>query len=263
MTEDYATPQKLAMYLEAGWSDFLFEQPSNSITSKRETKPGIDDELVKPVFFQEVARLAKSWANEIALEIRSVCDIGGGTGRTIYELDREISGIDNLTLVEPSAAFCHWAGMLLASEIPLPDLPMVNTAAGPIYVSASGRPAPIPLGADRLKILNKNLEECAGLKNFDLVTCLNVVDRHHQPKDMISHIKDIMSPSGLLIISSPFDFDQNSTPDEDSWIDDLDSLFDNSWETIGESELFYEFRPFNRKWTRYSSQVLGKRRKTK
>jgi len=261
MTEDYATPQRLAMYLESGWSDFLFEQPNSRLASKDETTPGPYIELVKPVFFQEVARLAKIWTDEIALSITSVCDIGGGTGRAIYELDRQISGIGSLALVEPSATFCHWAEMLLASRAPLPDLPMVNTAVGPIYVPANGRPEPIPLAEDRLKILNKNLEACTGLKNFDLVTCFNVVDRHPRPEDMIFHIKEIMSPEGLLILSSPFDFDQNSTPDEDSWIDNLDSLFDNSWETIGESELFYEFRPFNRKWTRYSSQVLGKRRK--
>lgn len=249
------------MYLEAGWSDFLFVQPISGIAVQSETTPGPHSELVKPVFFQEIAGLAKNWTDAIALDVRKVCDIGGGTGRAIYELDLQIPGIDKLALVEPSATFCNWAAMLLASESKLPDLPKVDTAVGPIYVPASGRPAPIPLAADRLKILNRNLEECVDLKNFDLVTCLNVVDRHHRPEDMIFYIKEIMSPDGLLILSSPFDFDQSSTPDENSWINDLDSLFDNSWETIGETELFYEFRPFNRKWTRYSSQVLGKRRK--
>jgi SAM-dependent methyltransferase len=258
-TEDYATPQRLAMYLEAGWSDFLLAPPSGSSTSHANGSPCPLDEFVKPTFFQQVATLAGNWANAISLEVTSVCDVGGGTGRTIFELERQFSNLHKLVLVEPSLTFCEWAGLLLASEDPLPDLPQVDTAAGPKIVSPYRRPTPISMATERLTILNRNLEECGDLKNFDLVTCLNVVDRHKQPKEIISNIKKIMSPGGLLVLSSPFDFHASSTPDESSWIEDLNTLFDNSWENVGESEVFYEFRPFKRKWTRYSSQVVGKR----
>lgn len=258
-TEDYATPQRLAMYLEAGWSDFLLAPSSGSSTSQVNDSPCPLDEFVEPTFFQEVATLAGTWANAVSLEVTSVCDVGGGTGRTIFELERQFSNLHKLVLVEPSLTFCEWAGLLLASEDPLPDLPQVDTAAGPKIVSPNRRPTPISMATERLTILNKNLEECEDLKIFDLVTCLNVVDRHKQPKEIISNIKTIMSPGGLLVLSSPFDFHASSTPDESSWIEDLNTLFDTSWEHVGESEVFYEFRPFNRKWTRYSSQVVGKR----
>jgi SAM-dependent methyltransferase len=258
-TEDYATPQRLAMYLEAGWSDFLLTPPRGNSTTHVNVSPCSIEEFVKPTFFQEVATLARNWANAVSLEVTSVCDVGGGTGRTIFELEHQFPNLHKLALVEPSLTFCEWAGLLLASENPLPDLPQVDTAAGPKLVSAYRKPTPISMATERLTILNKNLEECGDLKDFDLVTCLNVVDRHKQPKEIVSNIKKIMSPGGLLILSSPFDFHTNSTPDESGWIEDLDTLFDTSWENVGKSEVFYEFRPFNRKWTRYSSQVIGKR----
>jgi hypothetical protein len=70
-----------------------------------------------------------------------------------------------------------------------------------------------------------------------------------------------MNDDGLLVLSCPFDFDQKSTPDVGTWIDDLNTLFagTSSWSHVGEDELFYEFRSFNRSWTRFSAQVVGKR----
>jgi hypothetical protein len=70
-----------------------------------------------------------------------------------------------------------------------------------------------------------------------------------------------MNDDGLLVLSCPFDFDQKSTPDVGTWIDDLNTHFagTSSWSHVGEDELFYEFRSFNRSWTRFSAQVVGKR----
>ena len=257
--EDYATPQRLAMYLEAGWSDFLLPPPNCNPASNDNVSPNPLGEYVKPVFFQKAATLARSWANAVSLNAMSACDVGGGTGRAIFELERQFPRLNRLVLVEPSRTFCKWAELLLASKESLPDLPSVNSAVGPKMVSPHRRPPPLANASDRLTILNTRLEDCGDLVGFDLVICLNVVDRHRQPQDIVSRIGRMMNSGGLLVLSSPFDFHHSSTPEVKWRIEDLNTLFDDSWENVGEDELFYEFRFFNRNWTRFNSQVVGRR----
>ena len=50
-----------------------------------------------------------------------------------------------------------------------------------------------------------------------------------------------MNDNGLLILSYPFDFDEQSTPNAESWVDDLDTLIEglDSWDDVGEDELSY------------------------
>ena len=106
-TEDYATPQRLAMYLESGWSDFLLTPPGETSALPDKIRPLLVGEVGKPTFFQEVASLARNWSYAISLNVSRVCDIEGGTGRTIFELDRQFPKLSNLTLVEPSLTFCN------------------------------------------------------------------------------------------------------------------------------------------------------------
>ncbi len=257
--DDYATPQRLAMYLEAGWSDYLLAPLDRNPVPHNGMSPSPLNEYVKLAFFQTAATLAWSWANAISLNVVSVCDIGGGTGRGIFELERQFPRSNRLVLVEPSHTFCEWAELLLASQEPLPDLPLVNSAAGPKMVPANSRPPPIARASSRLTVLNAGLEDCSDLRGFDLVQCHNVVDRHQRPQDIVPLVGNMMNPGGLFILSSPLDFHEHSTPDIECWIEDLKSLFDDSWEHVGEDELFYEFRFFNRNWTRFCSQVVGRR----
>ena len=245
------------MYLEAGWSDFLLLPPDCNAASHGDASAALLHEFVKPVFFQKVASLARTWANTIYLDVTSVCDVGAGTGRAIFELERQFRRLNRLVLLEPSLIFSEWAELLLASNEPLPDMPLVTSAGGLKMVSPHHRPPPIPRASDRINVLNRRLEDCRDLGGFDLVTCLNVIDRHKRPQDVVSRIAEMMNPGGFLVLSSPFDFSESSTPDVECWIEDLNTLFDDSWEIVGKDELFYEFRPFNRKWTRYSSQVVA------
>lgn len=258
--EDYATSQRLAMYLEAGWSDFLFEMDSAQVNEKSLSPNPLRD-WVKPDFFRAAATLAHSWASDASTYARSVCDIGGGTGRAIFELERRFPRLQRLVLVEPSRRFCEWAQLLLASDNNLPEIPVVNSVGNPQWISPRGRPPPIRRAAQRLTIRNGTLEGYKPEGGFDLVTCLNVIDRHPNPMQLVPRIGELMNDNGLLLLSSPFDFSETFTPNVECWIDDLNTLFQGvgSWEHVGEDQLFYEFRLFNRKWTRYCSQIVGKR----
>lgn len=259
--DDYATLERLAIHLENGWSDFLFDTSNhrNHTNSSRYPHPLLD--RVPPDFFREVGALAWCWARDISLKPRSLCDVGGGTGRAIFELEAKFPGLRRLVLLEPSGRFCEWASRLLSSDGELPEVPIVNRTGVPSWVSAESRPPPLPNADSRLTVVNTTLERFEPRTGFDLVTCLNVVDRHSCPAALISGLGGLMNDNGLLILSSPFDFQEQSTPNRDYWIDDLGNLFADteSWSHVAEDEVFYEFRAFNRSWTRFCSQVVGRR----
>lgn len=258
---DYATPTRTAIYLEIGWSDFLF---GTSIGVEENNGLLYTDPLrdcVPPRFPREVAALARTWATDISLDARCHCDVGGAVGRTVFEIERRFSELDQLVLVEPSERFCEWARLLLSSDAKPPDVPIVDRVGSPRSVTPRKRPAPIPRANERLTIVNETLEHYHPKNGFDLVTCLNVVDRHPCPAEVVNGIGRLMNDNGLLVLSCPFDFDERSTPDVESWVDDLNTLFvgTESWTHVGQDEIFYEFRSHNRNWTRFSSQVVGKR----
>jgi SAM-dependent methyltransferase len=259
--EDYATPERLAIYLEIGWSDFLFETPRVNVSDNGRPYPNPLCDRVPPNFPLAVATLARSWAKDISLDARSLCDVGGATGRTIFEFERQFSGLEQLVLVEPSGRFCEWARRLLSSDGKLPQVPLVDRVGSPRWVAPRTRPPPISRANERLTIVNETLERYQPQSGFDLITCLNVVDRHPCPSEVVDSIGRLMNDDGLLVLSCPFDFDQKSTPDVGVWIDDLNALFagTSSWSHVGEDEVFYEFRSHNRSWTRFSAQVVGKR----
>ena len=259
--EDYATPVRLAIYLEIGWSDFLFDAPKGKANDNGMPYPNPLRDVVSPQFPRAVAALARSWAEGIALDAQNICDVGGATGRTVFELERQFPESERLVLVEPSKRFCEWALRLLSSDCPLPEFPIVDRVDAPRWVSARSRPPPLARAAERLTVVNETLEGYRPSQGFDLITCLNVVDRHPCPSALVNSIGRLMNDGGLLVLSCPFDFDEISTPDPEAWLDDLNVLFAGSsdWTHVGEDEVCYEFRSHNRSWTRFSAQLVGKR----
>ena len=72
------------------------------------------------------------------------CDVGGGTGRAIFEIDRCFPAIERLVLVEPSRRFCDWARLLLMSDDDLPEIPEVGAAGSTRLVLAARCPLALP-----------------------------------------------------------------------------------------------------------------------
>ena len=107
---DYATLLRLAIYFEVAWSDYLFGDRSPDRAGRNYPNPRTDQPT--PCFFQSAVRLANEWAGNARLNVRSICDIGGSTGRAIYEADKLFPHLDRLALVEPSEQFCLWAERL-------------------------------------------------------------------------------------------------------------------------------------------------------
>ena len=175
-------------------------------------------------------------------------------------MERTLPALQRLLLVEPSTLFCEWAERLLASGAELPPVPVVDRSGAQKLVAVVTRPPPIANAHERLSIVNESLEDYHPQGRFDLVTCLNVLDRHPSPRLLAEELPRLMSDRGLLVVSCPFDFREESTPDKEQWVGDLNELFTNDqWEHVGADELFYEYRASNRQWTRLCAQVVGKR----
>lgn len=260
MAGSNTSTDRLAIYLETGWSDYLLDPSSVTATSQDLPYPNPLASFVSPDFHYRIATLTREWAGSQAANIKSYCDIGGATGRALFEIDRNFTGLERLTLVEPSRTFCGWAERLLTSSDELPEFPALMGPAGPRLVKAFSRPAPLPEAEARVRIVNQTLERFQTDEKFDLVTCLNMIDRHPYPRTLISSLANILADGGLLVISSPFDFRVATTPDRADWIDDLKELFRSpGWQTVGEEQVYYEFRSSNRKWTRFIAQVVGAR----
>ena len=261
--DDYATPDRLAIYLEIGWSDYLYGTKPGSRSGDEPGYPNPRQDRVPPTFPVAAINLAKQWAQTLSLDPRSVCDVGGATGRALFEFDRQFPSLERLVLVEPSKRFCEWARRLLASDEALPEVPLADRIGTPKWVSPKARPRPIEGAPERVSIVNAPLELYTPDRGFDLVSCFNVIDRHPRPSELVKTLGGLLSDGGLLVLSSPFDFRAASTPDPASWIDDLNALFadTDSWSYVGEDELYYEYRLHDRSWTRLCAQVVAKHRR--
>ena len=259
--DEYADSLREAIYLEIGWSDFLFQRSSHSTTAENAAYPNPLYDLVAPSFYQEIAGLVEAWVRKCSLIPNNYCDIGGGPGRTIHEIGARFPNLNQLVLAEPSKIFCDWARRLLIPDGQPPEVPMLRTGGLPVWNPPHSWPPPIPQARNRISIVNKSVEELTEDSRFDLITCLNVVDRHPDPSSVISTISKHMNENGLLVLSSPMDFRSDTTPEQANWIDDLNTLFsrNDTWSHVGQCELLYEYRSSSRSWTRLCSQVVAKR----
>ena len=81
---------------------------------------------------------------------------------------------------------------------------------------------------------------------FDLITCLNVLDRTARPRQLLRRMHDRLEPGGRLLLAlalpyKPFFFRGNSTPEplerlacpESSWEDAVNSLVERELEPLG------------------------------
>lgn len=262
--EDYATPNRLAMYLEMGWSDFLLPSELTSRSQRMSGWPDPNRDAVRPDFYTSVANLCLEWCTASKVLVGSTCDIGAATGRLSYELAARMISLKEIVAVEPSIGFSDWARILLCEDKPLPPIPQLGPIGRERFAPAVSRPKPISSTSSiSVSVVTATSEQYTSQKReFDLVTCLNVVDRHPEPISLVDSLSKLVKPSGILVCSSPLDFQSKCMTNGEAWTDSLHEFFSsNQWDQIGEAEVYYEFRYYNRVWTRFNCQVICKRKR--
>jgi SAM-dependent methyltransferase len=92
---------------------------------------------------------------------------------------------------------------------------------------------------------------------FQCVLCLNLIDRVPHPKRVIEEITRVLSPTGLLLISDPYEWEEEYTAPAE-WIADMRDLFPQSdWEMILEKERDpFTIQVYDRKVSTYVNHTI-------
>lgn len=254
----YASLEYLAIYLRAEWADILFPGDYRAAEEPPILEP---DSLIgdgRPGhFYRRFAAITSAWAGQLGLAPQRICDVGGSTGRLVFELAGRLPDAVELVLAEPSAAFCTWARRLLLAEEFDRWVPMPDGVSRPTHRRTEIACLPKPMqNAFVYNLTAPNVPRPAGY--FDIVSCANVLDRVDDPPALVSDLRHLLRPGGLLVISSPLHFDANYTS-KDRWISDVREALDPAGWSVADRQLDvrYELWQNRRRIISYLSQVVG------
>ncbi|HSR74867.1 MAG TPA: 5-histidylcysteine sulfoxide synthase, partial [Sulfurovum sp.] len=144
---------------------------------------------------------------------RKAFDIGCATGRSTFELARvfeEVTGVDFSARFIQEAQRLKENGLLrytMPTEGELEAFHEVNLAA-------------FGLEEVRHKVSFWQADACnlkPLYKNFDLIFAGNLIDRLYDPKKFLDSLASRVNEGGLLILTSPYTWQEESTPKE-KWI---------------------------------------------
>ena len=283
----YETDAQVAGIIEAQWSDYFVKGDADvpvfdpivdlspivatpSVAAAIVSVPIAAMHPARPSFFCEVAALTAETIRANSGSARSVGDVGGGAGRFLFEISKLFGGLEKKVLIEPSRRLADVAGRFLNEtevEIELPAVTAIRSA------SQNGSPrnvlpckvravTPRHIDSRQTEICCTTLEEFPGQdEQFDLLACLNVMDRHPSPPKLISGLRSHLQTGGFLVLASPFEFIPELMPDEGDVISDMDEILaPGEWVTLAKKNVNYEVRPFERKLVRYCVQVVVARK---
>jgi SAM-dependent methyltransferase len=187
-------------------------------------------------------------------------DIGGATGRLIYEWLTAFPKTAEAFYCEPSAMLAEWGENLLSGNRQ-EWMPIVHERDRPSFQRVAGWPSPIAL--DRLKMSRARAE---GLPRpeayFDVATSLNVIDRVADPSEYVRTVARLVRPDGYLALATPFDWKTEYTS-RNKWVEDVTVLLPPDWEAVQSRDLEYDIRSTHRDVQRYLSQLIIARRRRK
>jgi ubiquinone/menaquinone biosynthesis C-methylase UbiE len=72
---------------------------------------------------------------------------------------------------------------------------------------------------------------------FDFIAGVNLLDRTRSPKKAISEMARVLKPRGRLLITCPYDWRREFTPDENEWTRNMKTLFDDQgWKVLNDAD---------------------------
>lgn len=254
----YADPAYTARYVEAEWGDLVLRHAR--FPQGHGAPFGFEDRNVR--FYTEIVRMLKKNLSPIAsLRLSRVADVGCASGRLVREFCEQFGEVESVYGFEPSANLCMLARQMVLGEA-LPDqLPVSSLTTGGLLwldVTPELRQAARSSAAiSKVRFVEATAEEVLDSAGcFDLVLCLNVLDRHPDPTDLVGTLLQLTRIGGHLCICSPLEWQDSATARE-YWKDSVcDFLLPEQWEIADEQDVDYKFRVNNRRIVHYSSQVV-------
>jgi SAM-dependent methyltransferase len=194
-------------------------------------KKGDKDCLTEP-YYQAMLRMLFPYMQP---EMTAL-DLGCALGRMSFELANHTRG--TVVGIDTSHEFitaCHQIGANQHEAItyPVPPQPKVS------FLMADAQELPF---ADTA---------------FQCVLCLNLIDRVSHPKRVIEEITRVVSATGILLISDPYDWeDEHTAPAER--VENMHDLFPHSqWELMHEEDRVpFTLLVYDRKISTYANHTL-------
>jgi ubiquinone/menaquinone biosynthesis C-methylase UbiE len=166
----------------------------------------------------------------------NVLDMGCALGRMSFELAKQTPG--NAVGIDTSQEFitaCHEIAANQNESVAYPVPPQAKVS----FLIADAQELPFT-------------EQV-----FQCVLCLNLIDRVAHPKNVIAEITRVLSPTGLLLISNPYDWEEEHTAPSE-WMADMRDLFSHTaWETVLEKDRVpFTIQVYDRKISTYANHTL-------
>ncbi len=189
-TNPYTTDSIISQYCHFGWGDNVF---------------GVEN------YPSACAKIALEYMKDKSK--RKAFDIGCAIGRSTFELAR---GFDEVIGVDFSARFVQEAESLKQNAVLRYTMP----TEGELESFYEVRLANFDLEKERSKVSFWQADAC-NLKpiyrGFDLIFAGNLIDRLYDPKKFLDSMAERLNDGGLLILTSPYTWQEESTPKE-KWI---------------------------------------------
>jgi ubiquinone/menaquinone biosynthesis C-methylase UbiE len=165
-----------------------------------------------------------------------VLDLGCALGRMSFELAKQTLG--KVVGIDTSHEFltaCHQLANNQHESVAYP----VPSQANVSFLRADAQELPFPDNA------------------FQCVLCLNLIDRVTHPKRVIDEITRVLSPTGILLISNPYDWEEEHTAPSE-WIANMRDLFSQTaWESLLEKDRVpFTIQVYDRKISTYANHTL-------
>ena len=190
VTNPYTTDSIISQYCHFGWGD-------NAL--------GVEN------YPSTCAKIALEYMKDKPK--RKAFDIGCAIGRSTFELAR---GFDEVIGVDFSARFVQEAESLKQNAVLRYTMPTEGELESFHEVNLSN----FDLEEERSKVSFWQADACnlkPLYKGFDLIFGGNLIDRLYDPKKFLDSLAERLNDKGMLILTSPYTWQKESTPKE-KWI---------------------------------------------
>lgn len=252
------------------------KETQNEMNNKKEANIYEHDELVNQYcdfqygdeyfgvenFAQKTATLAIGYTQET--EQKSVLDIGCATGRCSFEL---ANVFESITGIDFSARFIQVAIEMQEQG----EIHFQRKIEGDIFSTESKKLSDYSFCdvANRVEFWQGdacNLK--AHFKGYDLILATNLIDRLYEPKLFLESIHERLNKNGILILTSPYTWQESSTKKE-FWLggfkdekgvehytlDGLKSLLSAHFKLVDTQDIPFVIRETARKFQHTVSQM--------
>ena len=184
----------------------------------------------------------------------TVLDIGCGLGRMTLEMAR-FDDVDHAIGLDSSALMIEEATKLAnsqQSQIPI----KLNLVGGKTTNAKIG----LDWTVDNCDFMVGDAQQLALQEGaFDLVLCLNVIDRVPKPTKVIEQIFRVLKSGGYLVITDPYDWKKSPITQREYWITDMAELFSHNskWQQVQEVDgIPFVMRSTSRQIVAYMNHCL-------